>query len=79
MGRSWSKRRSLDPSYRGKEIFEIKPVILGGSATDPENKVLLTREEHIKAVAHWNRVIKDLRNRAKSEESKVNLSEINHG
>lgn len=46
---------------RGKEIFEIQPVILGGSPTDPSNKVLLNREEHIKAVVYWNRIIKRLR------------------
>jgi hypothetical protein len=46
---------------RGKEVFEIQPVILGGSPTDPANKVLLNREEHIRAVVFWNRVIKELR------------------
>jgi hypothetical protein len=46
---------------QGKEIFEIKPVILGGSPTDPSNKALLTREEHIKAVIYWNRVIREMR------------------
>jgi hypothetical protein len=45
----------------GKEIFEIEPVILGGSPTDPTNKTLLTREEHIKAVVYWNRIVRDLR------------------
>jgi hypothetical protein len=45
----------------GKEIFEIKPVILGGNPTDPGNKVVLDRQEHIKAVVHWNRVVRDLR------------------
>ncbi len=25
----------------GKEIYEIKPVILGGSPTDPANKTML--------------------------------------
>lgn len=47
--------------YKGKEIFEIKPVILGGSPTDPANKTLLSREDHIKAVNYWNKVIRDLR------------------
>jgi hypothetical protein len=56
------RQRSLDPTNcRGKEVFEIQPVILGGCPTDPTNKVLLTREEHIKAVVYWNRVIKELR------------------
>lgn len=56
------QQRKLDPTNRrGKEVFEIQPVILGGSPTDPANKVLLNREEHIKAVVYWNRVIKELR------------------
>jgi hypothetical protein len=56
------RQRKFDPiNSRGKEIFEIHPVILGGSPTDPTNKVLLSREEHIKAVNYWNKVIKDLR------------------
>jgi hypothetical protein len=46
---------------RGKEIFEITPVILGGSPTDPANKTVLTRADHIKAVIYWNEAIKKLR------------------
>jgi hypothetical protein len=54
--------RILDPiACQGKEIFEVTPVILGGSPTDPANKVLLDRVEHIKAVVYWNRVIKQMR------------------
>ena len=45
----------------GKEIFEIHPIILGGSPTDPTNKAILTREQHIQAVAYWNREIQKLR------------------
>ena len=56
------RQRPPDPMNRhGKEVFEIQPVILGGSPTDPANKVLLSREAHIKAVVYWNRVIKELR------------------
>ena len=46
---------------RGMEIFEIKPVILGGDPVDPGNKTLLTREQHIEAVRYWNAFIRDLR------------------
>lgn len=57
-----SRLRNLDPlNCGGKEVFEITPVILGGSPSDPANKVLLDREEHMKAVVYWNRVIKELR------------------
>lgn len=53
-------------SCRGKEILEIKPVIVGGSPTDPANKAVLTREQHIQAVAYWNHVIKQLREERQS-------------
>ena len=43
------------------ELFDITPVILGGNSTDPANKILLTREQHIQAVRYWNRIIRDLR------------------
>ncbi len=58
----------LDPTTsRGKEVFEIQPVILGGSPTDPANKIVLNREEHIEAVVYWNRVIKQLREQRSRE------------
>lgn len=41
-----------------KEIFEIQPVMLGGSPTDPANKTALTRQQHIEAVRHWNKIIR---------------------
>ena len=50
----------------GKEIFEIQPIILGGNPTDPMNKTVLTREDHIKAVNYWNRIIRDLRESKRS-------------
>jgi hypothetical protein len=62
------QRKLIGPDARGKEIFEVNPVILGGSPTDPANKTLLSREDHIKAVAYWNRVLRELR-RARSTES----------
>ncbi len=61
MDRSSDFRGDGEPSLAGKEIFEIKPVILGGSPTDPENKVALTREQHIQTVRYWNKVVSDLR------------------
>jgi len=45
----------------GKEVFEIHPVILGGHPTDPQNKTLLSRKQHIEAVVYWNREIKKMR------------------
>jgi len=55
--------RRRPASAAGKEIFELQPVILGGHPTDPANKVVLTREQHIQAVRYWNKVIHDLRSR----------------
>jgi cell wall assembly regulator SMI1 len=49
-----------EPKSRGKEIFEVKPVILGGNPTDTENKVALTRDQHMEVVRYWNKVISDL-------------------
>jgi hypothetical protein len=60
------QRRFSGDDCRGKEVFEITPVILGGSPTDPANKMLLTRADHIKAVVYWNTVIKELREQRKS-------------
>jgi hypothetical protein len=48
------------------EIFEVQPVILGGSPTDPKNKTFLTREQHFAAVRYWNRIVKDLSARRNS-------------
>lgn len=47
--------------YAGQEVFEIHPLILGGDATDPENKTVLTREQHLEAVRYWNNQIRQQR------------------
>jgi hypothetical protein len=36
-------------------------VLLGGSPTDPENKVILRRDQHMELVRYWNKVVDDLR------------------
>jgi hypothetical protein len=59
--------KTRNPQLKGKEIFEIKPVVLGGSPTDPKNKVILTREEHIELVNYWNKVISGLRKKRQTE------------
>ena len=51
----------IDRRFRGKEIAEVHPVILGGHPTDPANKVALGRDEHVQYVNYWNRIIQDLR------------------
>lgn len=55
-----SVQHSIDRP-QGMELFDIKPVILGGDPCDPNNKVWLTRPQHIEAVRYWNRVIFELR------------------
>lgn len=51
-------RRNNHSQYRGKEIFEIHPVILGGNPFDPANKTVLSRAQHIEAVTYWNNQIR---------------------
>lgn len=58
--------RRTEHDLAGKEIFEVQPIILGGSPTDPRNKTVLTREDHIKAVNYWNNIIRDLRKSKRS-------------
>ena len=49
---------ALEPErFRGLEIFQIKPIILGGDPVDLANKVFLNRKQHIEAVRYWNRLI----------------------
>lgn len=52
--------RKANSELRGKEIFEIQPIILGGDPIDPKNKTVLDREQHIQAVNYWNRLIAEL-------------------
>ena len=51
----------FDEKNRGKEIFHLQPIVLGGDPINDINKVVLTRAEHIEAVKYWNRVIADLK------------------
>ena len=59
-------RKAQPANYDGKEIFEIKPIVVGGSPTDPGNKTALTRAQHIEAVRYWNRVIQQAREKQQS-------------
>ena len=53
-----SIKRARTNELAGKEVFEIQPIILGGHPTDPSNKTVLTRQEHIQAVTYWNRELR---------------------
>lgn len=46
-----------------EEVTEIHPIILGGDPTDPKNKTVLSRQEHMKAVRFWNKLLKDRRDK----------------
>lgn len=48
-------------SARGKELFYVKPLLLGGDANAPENIVFLDRRKHIEVVRYWNRIIRSIR------------------
>lgn len=61
MARYFDMRKTNRGRLAGMEIFEITPVILGGSPTDPANKTILTRQQHIEAVRYWNKIVKELR------------------
>lgn len=52
-----------DARLKGMELVEIKPIIVGGDPTDPQNKTWVTRQQHFELVRFWNRVISDLRKR----------------
>ena len=56
--------RSANPKTDGMEIFEIRPVLLGGIPVDLENKLVLTRAKHIVAVRYWNNIIRNMRRKA---------------
>jgi hypothetical protein len=56
-----SVRRARVNELAGKELFEIQPILLGGHPTDPSNKTVVNRQQHIQAVTYWNREIRRLR------------------
>ncbi|CAM2179034.1 conserved hypothetical protein [Burkholderia latens] len=57
------KSRKSGTRPLGMELFDLKPVILGGNPNDMSNKVWLTRRQHIEAVRYWNRIVRELKDR----------------
>ncbi len=53
-----------DPDAIGKELHEVHPIALGGSPTDPANKVLVPVAKHAELVTFWNNAFKAIRQRA---------------
>ncbi|TPM45402.1 hypothetical protein FJ951_16260 [Mesorhizobium sp. B2-2-3] len=42
---------------KGMELFDVKPIAVGGDPVSLEDKIWLTRQEHFEAVRFWNRTI----------------------
>ena len=59
--RLFRTRRKPNPELIGKEIHEIMPVVFGGSAVDPRNKVFLEPESYAEYVMWWNRKYQELK------------------
>jgi hypothetical protein len=59
---------ALDRSAIGHVIHEIKPVIVGGSPTDPANKILMPLVDYLPLTAWWNDRIKEMRAASASAE-----------
>jgi hypothetical protein len=47
------------PATYGLVIHEKHPIVLGGSPTDPDNKVLIPLDKYVDVVAWWNERIRD--------------------
>jgi hypothetical protein len=47
--------RRAASSLKGKEVHEIHPVKFGGDPTDPTNKMILPKEEHLDLTLWWAR------------------------
>ena len=47
------------PATHGLVIYEKHPIILGGSPTDPDNKMLIPLAKYTELVAWWNGRIRD--------------------
>ena len=56
---------------KGMELFEIKPVAVGGDPVSLENKIWLTRQEHFQVVRFWNRTIEIQRKAAQESAARA--------
>jgi hypothetical protein len=52
-----------NPSLKGMQIHEIKPIKFGGSPTEAYNKIPLNPSEHAKVTTWWRRFQRDLEKR----------------
>jgi hypothetical protein len=60
-GKGTHPRRENGKRMKAMEIVELKPVIVGGDPIDPNNKGVLTRQQHFEFVRYWNRLIREHR------------------
>jgi hypothetical protein len=65
------KVQDTDSRSKGMELFEVKPIAVGGDPVSLENKIWLTRQEHFEAVRFWNRTI-EIQRRAALEKAARN-------
>lgn len=56
-----SSFRRDHPASKGSEVCDVTPVILGGNPSDPGNKAVLSREQHIQYVRYWNAKLAELK------------------
>ena len=50
-----------NPATAAMEVHDKHPIALGGSPTDPENKVLVPPLNHAEICAYWHRVYRHIR------------------
>ena len=66
------KAPALDTSRFGRVIHEIKPVLFGGSPTDPKNKTLLPLSIYAEAVGFWNEQVREARKAVADSDGPLN-------
>ena len=50
---------ACEPEAVGMEVHDKHPICLGGSPTDPANKVLVPAAKHAEVCRYWNKVYRD--------------------
>jgi hypothetical protein len=49
-----------NPSQLGLDLYAKQPIVLGGSPTDPANRVLVAPPKHAELAVYWNKVYRRL-------------------
>ena len=53
------KHMPTSPTFQ-REIYEVKPIVFGGSPTDPKNKALIPLDKYAELVVWWNRTFRTM-------------------